>query len=278
MPVSIQDLPHLLDLLDDPSEVVQTELVKALAGFGLGLDTAFDLLERRPSEDQRRAVFPFLAAHRGLWLETVWPACFRCPADEFQLERALTVLSGYLGGLRHSLRLRGLLDGLARDFADSDSRQDALGLANFLFVQQSIRGARMDYENPRHSDLVEVIDQRSGIPISLGCLYILVGRRLDFDVGGCRWPGHFHAFARVDGTVYIVDPYHQGVCTPESSFLSMQGPSMEAARRVLAQPASAGYLIRRQLHSLIQAFHHQEQWEEGQTVVRLLRAGPLAQG
>lgn len=276
MPVSIQDLPHLLDLLDDPSEVVQTELVKALGGFGLGLDTAFDLLKRKPSEDLRRAAFDFLAAHRGLWLETVWPACFRCPVAELQLERALTVLSGYLGGLRHGIRLRGLLDGLVRDFADSDTRQDALGLAEFLFAQQSFHGARMDYENPRHCDLVEVIDRRSGIPISLGCLYILVGRRLDFTVGGCRWPGHFHAFARIEGAVYIVDPYHQGICTPESSFLSMQGPSMEAARRVLAEPASAGYLIRRVLHNLIQAFHHGEQWEEGQTMVRLLRASPLA--
>ncbi len=272
MPVSVHDLPHLVALLDDPSEVVQAGLVRAFASFGLSLDTALAPLP----ELNRQSVHAFLSRHRNEWLTCVWPGCFTDAVAETQLELAMSVLSGYLSGIPQGARLAGQLDTLAQSFQKSGMPQDPLSLSDFLFVEEGIQGARFEYENPQHFDLPGVIDRRLGIPVSLGCLYVLVGRRLGYSVGGTRWPGHFFAYAQVNDVTYMVDPYHHGFCTPESSFLRMQGPSWEAARQILARPASTGYLVRRVIHNLIQAFHHFQRWDDGQRMICLLRETPKA--
>ena len=54
-----------------------------------------------------------------------------------------------------------------------------------------------DYYDPRNSFLNEVLDRRTGIPITLSAVYMEVGRRADLLVEGLALPGHF--IVRVGG-------------------------------------------------------------------------------
>jgi regulator of sirC expression with transglutaminase-like and TPR domain len=60
-----------------------------------------------------------------------------------------------------------------------------------LFARAGFRGNAEDYYDPRNSYLVEVLDRRLGIPITLAVVVMEVGRRLGLRVDGLNTPGHF---------------------------------------------------------------------------------------
>jgi len=84
-------------------------------------------------------------------------------------------------------------------------------LNGLLFDQEGFRGNLEDYYDPRNSFLNDVLDRRTGIPITLSTLYIEVGRRAGLSVEGIGLPGHF--VVRVNGT--LVDPFHGGAVLTE---------------------------------------------------------------
>jgi regulator of sirC expression with transglutaminase-like and TPR domain len=67
-----------------------------------------------------------------------------------------------------------------------------LGQINWaLFVEEGYHGNREDYYDPRNSYLNEVIDRKTGIPISLSVLYRAMAERLGLILEGANLPAHF---------------------------------------------------------------------------------------
>jgi regulator of sirC expression with transglutaminase-like and TPR domain len=64
-------------------------------------------------------------------------------------------------------------------------------LNHYLFEEQGFHGNHDDYYDPRNSFLNDVLDRRTGIPVTLSAVYIEVGRRCGLDVEGVSLPGHF---------------------------------------------------------------------------------------
>lgn len=64
-------------------------------------------------------------------------------------------------------------------------------LNRYLFDELGFAGNRQNYEDPRNSFLNEVLDRRTGIPITLAVIYIEVGRRAGLRIDGVNFPGHF---------------------------------------------------------------------------------------
>jgi regulator of sirC expression with transglutaminase-like and TPR domain len=80
-----------------------------------------------------------------------------------------------------------------------------------LFIEQGFRGNRDDYYDPRNSYLNEVLDHRTGIPISLSVVYLAVGRRLGLDVRGISFPGHFLVKVVCSEGELVIDPFERVV-------------------------------------------------------------------
>lgn len=82
-----------------------------------------------------------------------------------------------------------------------DAATSALGrveaLNAGLFEELAFRGNQDDYEDPRNSFLSDVLDRRTGIPITLCIVYVEVARRLGLSASGVGFPGHF--LAKVEG-------------------------------------------------------------------------------
>ena len=82
-------------------------------------------------------------------------------------------------------------------------------LIEFLFVDCSFRGNEDDYYDPRNSYLHDVLERRTGIPISLGAMVKEVGRRVGVPLQGVSFPAHFLLRHALLPGVYV-DPFHSG--------------------------------------------------------------------
>ena len=80
----------------------------------------------------------------------------------------------------------------------------------YLFEELGFSGNQADYYDPRNSFLNDVIDRRTGIPLTLSILYLAIAERLDFPMVGVGMPGHFIIRPQVADMEIYVDPFHQG--------------------------------------------------------------------
>lgn len=84
------------------------------------------------------------------------------------------------------------------------------GLCRYLFHDQGFRGNAHNYYDPRNSYLNQVLDRRTGIPITLSLIVMAVARHAEMTVEGVGLPGHFIVKAVEKGETIYLDPYHGG--------------------------------------------------------------------
>lgn len=79
-----------------------------------------------------------------------------------------------------------------------------------LFETLGFSGNAVDYYDPRNSFLNEVLERRTGIPISLSVVYMEIGRRLELPIYGVGLPGHFVVKYEKGRRRFFIDPFHDG--------------------------------------------------------------------
>ncbi|OJW26686.1 MAG: hypothetical protein BGO49_00415 [Planctomycetales bacterium 71-10] len=85
-----------------------------------------------------------------------------------------------------------------------------LGQLNWvLFIEDGFAGNAEDYFDPRNSFLNEVLDRKTGIPISLSILYRALAERLGVDLSPVNSPAHFLLRLDEEQTTFI-DAFHCG--------------------------------------------------------------------
>lgn len=83
-------------------------------------------------------------------------------------------------------------------------------LNEYLFQQLGFRGNPENYYDPKNSFLNEVLDRRTGIPITLSAVYLEVARRIGFPLHGVNMPGHFLVKYEGRDEEIVVDPFGGG--------------------------------------------------------------------
>ena len=226
-------LPYLVSLLDDDTREVREEVLKGLSNYGSSLEE--DLQEFSEALDTQKLDFlkPIIEANRRKWLSENWDSFKNYIEDNQQLEEALTLISKFQYGVTHPVKLSNLLDKLAEEFRTLYPFGNEIDLSNFLFNFKKIRGEREDYYNPFNSNLVYVIKEKKGLPISLACVYILTADRLSLDVKGCNFPGHFLAKTVVDGEDVFIDCFNGGKMLFEEDFQSVADETYDSISDIL---------------------------------------------
>ncbi|OGQ84487.1 MAG: hypothetical protein A3G40_10690 [Deltaproteobacteria bacterium RIFCSPLOWO2_12_FULL_57_22] len=108
-----------------------------------------------------------------------------------------------------------MLDGLARAVerhctGASDLYRRLAAMNYVLFQQEGFRGNRSDYYDPRNSYLNEVLERKTGIPITLSVLYMEIAKRVGLTLHGVGFPGHFLVkFVAEEGEI-VLDPFNRG--------------------------------------------------------------------
>jgi regulator of sirC expression with transglutaminase-like and TPR domain len=79
-----------------------------------------------------------------------------------------------------------------------------------LFSKWGFKGNSKDYYNPDNSFIDLVLTNRTGIPISLSVIYILIARRLGLPLIGIPMPAHFIVkYDDSEDEIYL-DPFYNG--------------------------------------------------------------------
>ena len=124
-----------------------------------------------------------------------------------------------------------------------------------LFEVEGFRGNRDDYFDPRNSFLNDVIERRTGIPITLSVVYLEVGWRLGLPLVPVSFPAHFLVASTGSRRVFI-DPFNRGARVPPAELVVRLAPitgSVEQARQSLPKataPASRRAVAMRILRNL----------------------------
>jgi regulator of sirC expression with transglutaminase-like and TPR domain len=111
-------------------------------------------------------------------------------------------------------------------------------LNRYLFDELGFHGNSADYGDPRNSYLNEVLDRRTGLPITLSVLYIELGRRNGLELDGVGYPGHFLVrWISPERLPIYLDPFYHGRSHSEESLLealATSGLAQERSRALLA--------------------------------------------
>lgn len=91
---------------------------------------------------------------------------------------------------------------------EMDPHETISRMNQYLFDVEGFVGNSENYYDPRNSFLNEVIDRKTGIPITLSTVYLEIAERLKLPLVGVGLPGHFlvkHPYFNI-----LIDPYSKG--------------------------------------------------------------------
>jgi regulator of sirC expression with transglutaminase-like and TPR domain len=203
-----------LSLLDDTSPAVRRAL---LVHFGQLGTAAAPFLETVSRGSNR-----VLARHAAWFLDELK---FSDPVAEFR---------GFIRSLNYELETGALLlartvtpsvnagdtctalDAIATRCRElivepSSAREKCRVLNRVLFHEWGFHGNVEHYTDPRNSFLDQVLTRRTGIPISLSVVYLLVASRLGLELEPVGLPGHFIVGCFADDLPFFIDPFDRGV-------------------------------------------------------------------
>lgn len=143
------------------------------------------------------------------------------------------------------------------------TRDQLSELSELLYRDEGFHGNRDEYYDPRNSYLNEVLRRRTGIPITLGILYMAVAAGADLHVYGVPTPGHFMLGATANDEQWYIDPFSGGDVFDQAGcrrrVAEMTGQADQAAAAAL-EPASSLAIVVRVLRNLKAAHAMADQW------------------
>ena len=214
-PMSEQRKAALLKLLGDDDERVFPAVRDQLLPHGPSIR---DWLEPHTlSEDpvlrrNARAILNFMGRREAD--QTFLNFC-NSHGEEFDVEEGIWKLA-----LTHDPEIntgayQAMLDSWASDLREMlrlyRRGESILAVINeYLFDQLGFKGNEDNYYEAENSYLHRVIDRRTGNPISLCLIYMLMGKRLSLPINGIGFPGHFLCRYQTSKEEYYLDAFNQG--------------------------------------------------------------------
>jgi regulator of sirC expression with transglutaminase-like and TPR domain len=151
----------------------------------------------RQNADNRFLVFCLkqgeeLDLEQGSWLlaQTKYP--------EINAEAYQALLDGYAGELRERINF------------NAGEKTILTTINRYLFGELGFFGNEQNFYEPENSYLNCVIDRRTGNPISLCVVCLLLARRLRLPIAGIGLPGHFVCRFQSSASELYIDAFNQG--------------------------------------------------------------------
>lgn len=161
----------------------------------------------------------------------------------------------------------------ARDYGgDTTDPERLAGAVDYqLFTILGFHGNGTDYNAPENSYLDQVIERRTGLPITLSLVYMEVAQRVGLRCDGVGYPGHFIVRAGDPEAPIFIDPFHQGARLDREELLAgLRSHQLGGAvpESFLAS-VSRRQLLQRILNNLIVVFRSQRDIERWRTAIEL---------
>lgn len=136
--------------------------------------------------------------------------------EDISLAEAALLIAGHgypdLNVAAYLSRIEELAYMLRLRIDENDSVPERISALNqFLFGDLGFAPNSEDYYDPRNSFLNEVLERRTGIPITLCVIYMELGRKIGLRLQGVSFPGHFLVKCAVPEGAVVLDPYSGGI-------------------------------------------------------------------
>lgn len=183
---------------------------------------------------------------------------------------------------RYLARLDRMAEEAQAGFGGPDLSAALRRLNVYLFEEQGFRGNTEDYYDPRNSFLNDVLERRTGIPITLSVVYMEVGRRLGLTIKGVGLPGHFVVQYQQDAEPFFIDPFNRGAVLDASDCEALVARATGRAIELQPEhfrPVGKRQILARMLLNLKGIWLGREEWGRALAVIeRLLAIEPSASG
>ena len=166
-------------------------------------------------------------------------------------------------------------------FDAAERPMEAIESINYqLFEIEGFRGNQEDYYDPRNSFLNDVIDRKTGIPITLSLLYMEVGRRVGLKLEGVGMPGHFIVKCKQHGVEILVDPFGRGEILLEEGcqrkLTQLHGKDFQFNRSCL-DAVDRRQILTRMLHNLKGIYWNRQNYTKALGIIeKVLLINPTA--
>jgi regulator of sirC expression with transglutaminase-like and TPR domain len=131
----------------------------------------------------------------------------------------------------------------------------------FVFGQLAFAGNEANYYDPDNSYLNRVLDRRTGNPIALSLVYLLLARRLRLPVTGIGLPGHFLCRYQSASDEIFIDAFNKGKLLTKSDCIHYLARGNFDVRDAYLAPISSRRLLARvcgNLHQIYVRLGHAE--------------------
>ena len=146
-------------------------------------------------------------------------------------------------------------------------------VAEYLFRELGFTGNETDYYDARNCYLNDVLDRRTGIPISLAAIYLELGKRLELPFEGIGFPGHFLVRLADPFLPVLIDPFGQGklvtVDECRARLRSTYGDRVELTTSMLRSVGTRTILFR-MLANLKGVYARQEEYARAARTIDLM--------
>jgi regulator of sirC expression with transglutaminase-like and TPR domain len=149
---------------------------------------------------------------------------------------------------------------------------------NFLFKEKEFRANLQDYYNPLNSYVNIVLEQKSGIPITMSIIYIRIAHLLKFRLYAVNFPAHFLVkhILEGDGSEIIIDPFNGGRIMDDytmKELLDQFYPGQNIPlTRAFVQKATSGQVIIRMLNNLKGSYYESQDIDKAEIANEMIIA------
>jgi regulator of sirC expression with transglutaminase-like and TPR domain len=143
---------------------------------------------------------------------------------------------------------------------------------NYLFTELEFTPNEANYYDPENSFLNRVIDNRTGNPISLCTIYLLLARRLKLPITGIGLPGHFVCRYQTSTAEVYIDAFNRGKLLTKADCIKYLLHTHHGLEEGYLAPVTPRRMLLRMCANLHQIYLHNEQADETARFQRYLVA------
>ncbi len=261
----------LLRLSEDETPLVREAVTRELCALPLDLPSFTHDRQITLSESQIQFLDSILWERNRDQLTREWSKWLEYEEGAGKLEQAMDIFSRFQNGSRYRPSISCLLDEMADAFSGSGVTVTHRELVRFLYDTLGFTDCPEGQKSSNSLNLACVLESRQGLPITLVCIFVLLGYRLGLHASACLWPGSYYARFREEDVLYLVDFTNKGFIVTAEELLSLQGPSRSAAKAVVTAEMVASTLVRRVVSELAMYFRREGNTKNSILMLDLLR-------
>jgi len=190
-----REIQALISMVDDPDPAVFDEIATKIVGYGPNaypfvedalLTTPENALRSRLEAISRKILFNRLASDLARWTKQ----------GQINLLEAWLHVARYFDPGLNEQEVQEAIEAIRKDvwleLNENLTALEQIKVFNHVFYDlHRFSGNIEDYHNPDNSLVHKVLEKRSGNPLSIGIIYMLVATSVDMPVAGINLPEHF---------------------------------------------------------------------------------------